>query len=184
MKPRTGFAALNILLLALGGVAHGASDNHKESLRGLTGVCVRLQPLSDGQKQDGLDARSIQTNVEQKLKQAGINVLTPSQAAQAPGSPTLYILINAKELFYPTGVTFDPAGRPYNDPPYIVMVTVSLLQDAMSVRDPKLRLKEAKTWDAGYLRPLERQLLRQAAGTVGDLVDEFVADWRAVNSKK
>jgi hypothetical protein len=64
------------------------------------------------------------------------------------------------------------------------MVTVSLLQDAMSVRDPKLRLKEAKTWDAGYLRPLERQLVRQAAGTVGDLVDQFVADWRAVNSKK
>ena len=153
-------------------------------MRGLTGVCVRLEHLSESEKQDGLDERSIQTGAEQKLRQAGINVLTPSQAAQEPGSPTLYIFVNAKQLFYPTGVTFDPAGRPYNDPPYVVMVTVSLLQNVVSVRDPKLGLREAKTWDAGYLRPLDRALLRQAGATVGDLVDEFIADWRAVNPKK
>jgi hypothetical protein len=87
-------------------------------------------------------------------------------------------------LFYPTGVTFDPAGRPYNDPPYIVMVTVSLLQNVVSARDPNLKLREVKTWDAGYLRPLEHALLRQARLTVGDLVDQFVADWKSVNPKK
>jgi hypothetical protein len=176
--------ALSIFLLVVGGVARGASESHKESLRGLTGVCVRVEPLSEGAKQNGLDERSIQTDAEQKLRQAGIAVLTPSQATKEPGSPTLDIFVNTKLLFYPTGVTFDPAGRPYNSPPYVVMVTVALLQNVVSVRDPKLRLREAKVWDAGYLRSLDPPVLKQARTTAGDLVDEFIGDWRAVNRKK
>jgi len=177
-------AALSIVLLVVGGVARGASENHRESLRGLTGVCVRVEHLSENAKQDGLDERSIQTEAEQKLRQAGITVLTPSQATQQPASPTLYIFVNAKQLFYPTCVTFDPAGRPYNSPPYLVMVTVALLQNVVSARDPNLRLREVKTWDAGYLRSLDPPLLKQASTTVGDLVGEFIGDWRAVNQKK
>lgn len=184
MKPRTGFAALSIFLLVVGGVARGASENHRESLRGLTGVSVRVERLSENARQEGLDERAIQTDAEQKLRQAGIAVLTPSQATQQPGSPTLYIFVNAKQLFYPTGVTFDPAGRPYNSPPYIVMVTVALLQNAVSARDPNLRLREVKTWDAGYLTCLDPPLLKQARTNVGDLVGEFIGDWRAVNQKK
>jgi hypothetical protein len=184
MKPRAGFAALSILLLVVGGVARGASENHRESLRGLTGVCVRVEHLSEGAKRDGLDERGIQTDAEQKLRQAGIAVLTPAQAAQQPGSSTLYIFVNARQLYYPTGVTFDPAGRPYNSPPYIVMITVALLQNVVSVRDPNLRLREAKTWDAGYLTCLDPPLLKQARTSAGNLVSEFVGDWRAVNQKK
>lgn len=184
MKPGAAFAALSVLLLVVGGVARGAGENHRESLRGLTGVCVRVERLSESARQDGLDERGVQTDVEQKLKQAGIAVLTPSQAAQEPGSPTLYVFINAKSLFYPTGVTFDPAGRPYNSPPYVVMVTVSLLQNVVSARDPNQRLREVKTWDAGYLTSRDPVLLKQARTTVGDLVNEFIADWRAVNQKK
>ena len=171
-------------MLVVGGVARGATANHKESLRGLTGVCVRVERLSEDAKQNGLDEGGIQTDAEQKLRQAGIAVLTPAQAAKEPGSPTLYVHVNTKLLFYPTGVMFDPAGRPYNSPPYIVNATVALLQNVVSVRDPNLRLREVKTWDAGYLRTLDPGALKQARDTVGDLVDQFIADWRAVNSKK
>jgi len=171
-------------LLVVGGVARGASQSHKESLRGLTGVSVRVEPLSEDAKQNGLDERSIQTDVEQKLKQAGIAVLAPAQAAKEPGGPTLYVNVNTKLLFYPTGVMFDPAGRPYNNPPYIVMVTVALLQSVVSVRDPNLRVSDAKTWDAGYMRSLDPGSLKEARTTVGDLVNEFIGDWRAVNQKK
>ena len=184
MKPASAFAALSILLLVVAGVARGAGENHKESLRGLTGVSVRVGPLSENSKLDGLDERSIQTETEQKLKQAGIAVLTATQAAQEPGAPTLYISVNAKQLYYPMGVTFDPAGRPYNTPPYIVMVTAALLQNVVSARDANLRLREVKTWDAGYLTSIDSARLKQARTTVGDLVSEFIADWRAVNQKK
>lgn len=171
-------------MLVLGGVARGASDARGESLRGLTGVSVRVERLSQSAKEDGLTEAALQTAAEQKLKAAGIGVLTPAQAAQAPGSPILYVFVNAKPLFYPTGVTFDPAGRPYNSPPYVVMVTVGLLQDVVSARDPNLRIHEAKTWDAGYLRSLDHSALKETVATVRDLVDGFVADWKSVNSKK
>jgi hypothetical protein len=64
------------------------------------------------------------------------------------------------------------------------MVTVALLQNVVSVRDPNLRLREVKTWDAGYLRSLDHGALKEARATVGDLVDGFIADWRVVNPKK
>jgi hypothetical protein len=184
MKPGKGFAALFIFLLVVAGVASGAAENHRESLRGLTGVAVRVERISQNARQDGLDEKTVQADVEQKLKQAGIAVLTTAQAAQDPGGPTLYISISAKLLYYPQGVVFDPAGRPYNGPPYVVATTVSLLQSVMSPRDPKLKLPEAKTWDSGYLTTIDPALLKKnARATLGDLVDGFVADWKAANKK-
>jgi len=161
---------LSIFLLVVGGVARGAADNHRESLRGLTGVSVRVERLSEDATYDGLAARNIQLDVEQKLKQAGIAVLTGVEAAQDPSSPVLYIFVNAK--------------LPYNSPPYAVMTTVSLLQNVVSARDASLRLREVKTWDAGYLTVLNPDELKKARTTVGDLVGEFINDWRAVNQKK
>ncbi len=170
MKPGAVFAALSVFLLVAGGVARGAAENERESLRGLTGVSVRVERLSGSAIQDGLSEKSLQTDTEQKLKQAGITVLTAAQAAQEPGSPVLYIYVNAK--------------LPYNAPPYAVMTTVALLQNVVSARDPNLKLREVKTWDAGYLTALDPSVLKQARTTVSDLVDEFVNDWRTVNQKK
>jgi hypothetical protein len=169
MRFGTGFAALSIFLLVVGGVARGAGESHRESLRGLTGVAVRVERLSGSANQDGLDAKSLLADTEQKLKQAGITVLTAAQAAQEPGSPVLYISVNAK--------------LPYDSPPYSVMTTVALLQNVVSARDANLKLREVKTWDAGYLTSLDPTLLKQVRTTVGDLVNEFIADWRAVNKK-
>ena len=169
MKPGAVFAALSVFLLVLGGVARGAGPNHKETLRGLTGVTIRVERLSGSANQDGLDARLIQTDAEQKLKKAGIAVLTAAQAAQDPSGPVLYISVNAR--------------LPYNSPPYAVMITVAVLQNVVSARDANLKLREVKTWDAGYLTALDPTLLKQARTMVGDLVDEFVNDWREVNQK-
>ena len=169
MKLGAAFSALIVFFLAVGGVARGASQNHKETLRGLTGVTLRVERLSESATYDGLSARLIQTDAEEKLKKAGIAVLTAAQAAQEPGSPVLYIFVNAK--------------LPYNSAPYAVMITVAVLQNVVSARDANLKLSEVKTWDAGYLTALDPSILKQARTMVGDLVDEFVRDWREVNKK-
>jgi hypothetical protein len=150
-------------------VALGAGDNHKESLRGLTGVAVRVEPLTGTAADDGPDAKSIQADVEQQLKKAGINVLPAAQVAQEPGSPVLYVEIGAKMHF--------------NTPPYAVKTTVALLQNAVSPRDANLKLREVKTWDAGYLTALDPNLLKHVRPMVADLVNEFIADWKAINKK-
>ena len=170
MKSGTSAAALGILLLWGGGTASGASQYHRESLRGLAGVAPRVERIAPDAQQYGLDEMSIYTDVEQRLGKAGIKALTAGQLSQEPGSPVLYIRVNAKQS--------------YDAPVYAVNVTVALLQDAVAARDSNLKLREVKTWDAGYMRTYAPDNLAQARSVVSDLVDEFIRDWIAANSKK
>jgi len=168
MKPANR-SALAMLLLG-GVVAWGASENHRESLRGLTGVEVRVERLSDAARSGGLEEKSLAADAEQRLRTAGIRVLAAGQASQEPGAPVLYIRVNVKVS--------------YDAPVFAAGVTVALLQDLVAARNPGLRLREAKTWDAGYMRTYDQAGLRQARGVVNGLVDEFIKDFRETNAKK
>ena len=170
MRPTASTAAVGLLLLLGGGVAQGASQYHRESLRGLGGVAPRVERIAPDAQQRGLDEMSIYADVEQRLGKAGIKVLTAGQVSQEPGSPVLYIRVNARQS--------------YDAPVYAVSVTVALLQDAVAARDSNLKLREAKTWDAGYMRTYDPASLGQARAVVSDLVDEFIRDWTAANPKK
>ena len=169
MNARRRLAALGMLSLFVGGTCLGAPENERESLRGLTGVSVRIERLSDSARRGGLDEQAIRTDVEQKLRQAGIQVLTAGQITAEPGSPVLYIHINAR--------------APWGSTNYAVNTIVALLQGAVASRNDSLRLREVKTWDVGYLTTVSRANLPQVRKTVSDLVDEFIGDWRAANPK-
>jgi len=170
MRRVTSSAAVAILLTLGGGAASGASQYHRESLRGLGGVAPRVERIAPDAQQQGLDEMSICADVEQRLSKAGIRVLAAGQSSQEPGSPVLYIRVNARQS--------------YDAPVYAVNVTVALLQDAVAGRDSSLKLREAKTWDAGYMRTYTSANLAQARSVVSDLVDEFIRDWTAANPKK
>ena len=170
MRRVTSSAAVAILLTLGGGAASGASQYHRESLRGLGGVAPRVERIAPDAQQQGLDEMGIYADVEQRLSKAGIRVLTAGQLSQEPGSPVLYVRVNAKQS--------------YDAPVYAVNVTVALLQDAVAGRDPSLKLREVKTWDAGYMRTYTSANLAQARSVVSDLVDEFIRDWTAANPKK
>ena len=86
---RARLLALTSLLLIP--VPCGAADPEAESLRGLSGVNVLVENLSDSAKRAGLEKNSIQTDVELKLRLAGIKVLTDEEWLYAPGDPYLYV---------------------------------------------------------------------------------------------
>src|SRR5690349_8518843 len=71
----------------------GASDTEysRKSLKGIDGVHVVVETLADAVKQDGLSAQDIQTDVELKLRLAGIKVLTQKENLAMPGYPCLYV---------------------------------------------------------------------------------------------
>ena len=165
----TARSALAMLLLGAI-VAWGASENHRESLRGLAGVQVRVERLSDAAHSGGLEEKTLAADAEQRLRAGGIKVLAAGQSSQEPGSPVLYIRVNVKPS--------------YDAPVFAVGVTVALLQDVVAARDQGPRIREAKTWDAGYMRTYDQAGLRQARGVAGDLVDEFIKDFRRVNAKQ
>ena len=150
-------------------MAWSASPDHMASLRGITAVAVRFEPVSDDARYDGLNPQTIQVDVEQSLKKAGIKLLTAPEALAEPGSPTLYVRINVK--------------IPYDGTEYSVNTTLALLQDAVAARDPNLKLHQAKTWDAGYLTVIPRADVRRVRGIVQDLMNEFIKDWQTANGK-
>lgn len=169
MNPGRRLAVLNILLLIGGGILWSAGPDHMASLKGITGVNVKFERVSEDARYDGLDPTSIQGDTEQLLKKAGIKLLTAPEALAEPGSPTLYVRINAK--------------IPWNSSDYSVNTTVALLQDAVSARDASVKLRQAKTWDAGYLTVIARADMRQVRNIVRDLINEFVKDWQTANGK-
>jgi len=170
MKPQINLWIIAAALAATNGLLFAAAENHRESLRGLSAVTVRVERLSEEARAGGLSEQALRAEVEQRLKAAGLKVLTPSEAAQTPGRPVLYVRVNAR--------------LPYSSDTYAVNVTLALLQDVTAARDPGLTIREAKTWDAGYLRTWPRQSLPQVMNTVRDLTDEFVGDWKLANSAR
>jgi hypothetical protein len=69
------------------------ADNEfeRESLKGLQGVGVLIENLNADAERAGLDSSTLTTDVELRLRQAGIVVLSRAERVRAPGSPYLYV---------------------------------------------------------------------------------------------
>ena len=66
---------IEVVLLTWSSVAFAEMpDRAKETLRGLLGVTVVVEPLQDSAEQDGLTRRQLQAEVERQLQAAGICV--------------------------------------------------------------------------------------------------------------
>jgi len=70
-------------------------SDQKESLKGLKGIGILVEPLNPDLEPTGLSRSQIQQAVEWQLTQAGIGVLSPEERLKEPGKPYLYINLNA-----------------------------------------------------------------------------------------
>lgn len=72
----------------------------KETLRGLPGVAVVIEPLHPTTERDGLKRSQLLAEVEQQLKDAGIRVLTQEEWKATPGAPYLYVNVATLKKSY------------------------------------------------------------------------------------
>ena len=72
-------------------LAHAASPDQRESLRGLPGVQVLIEDIRPNAQADGLSQEAIRTAVELILRSSGIRVLTQSERSEMPSKPYLYV---------------------------------------------------------------------------------------------
>src|SRR5215472_3875500 len=79
----------------LGQVATAEED--RESLRGLTGVYVLVEHLTKEAERDGLSENQLQTDVELRLRRAGIKVQTRQESLASPGRPYLYVRVTERK---------------------------------------------------------------------------------------
>jgi hypothetical protein len=144
----------------------GAADSQIEraSLTGLTTISVVVEALSPIAEKNGLTTATLQTDVERRLRQAGIN-LTPDADAY------LYVHITVA----------DPG--PSLPLPYIV--DVSLMQEVTLPRGLKTRTPlQCPTWSLNRLGMSSADRVRTpVTDRVDEFVDQFIRAFQSVNPK-
>jgi len=139
----------------------------RETLRGLKGLHVLIaEQLRDDIKQAGLTQSILKTDVELKLRKAGIQVLTRVEAYLTQGIPYLSVNVIGLKLESPRG--------------FIYSVRVEFRQDVILSRNRSIEASST-TWQKNTtgIHPNVRYIRE----VVSDLVDEFMNDYLAVNPK-
>src|SRR5580765_7342709 len=69
------------------------TGDKRETLRGLGEVSVLVEYLPDDVEREGLSREQLTRDIEVRLRQAGLHVLTISEVANSPGAPYLYVAV-------------------------------------------------------------------------------------------
>jgi len=163
---RTGIL---LLMAAIGVTLRAATPGEVQTLKGIQGVAVLIEPLTSEVEAAGLHETDIQTDVELKLRLAGIKVLTMAQAVNPPFVPYLYVnedveLSQQQRLAY-------------------FAIKCDLVQGVRLTRDASITTSAA-TWDVFAAGITGQANLRGIRDGVKELVDRFINAYLSVNPKK
>lgn len=152
--------------LAVCAAPAAASDTQADrvTLTGLTPLSVVVEGLPPIAQSNGLTNAALQTDVERRLRQAGIS-LTPDADAY------LYVHVTIA----------DPGGTL----PLPYFVDISLMQEVTLPRGLKTRTPiQSPTWELTSLGMVSAAGLKVAiTDRVAQFVDQFVVAYRSVNPK-
>lgn len=167
---KTPLMAVLVLTVALAcPVAAGEEPSAGAKLAGLSGVFVAVEEIRADAERDGLFRSTLQTDVELKLRQAGVRVLTEAEASATPGRPWLYLTVATYR------------GR---ENIYAYSIRLALLERAIPVRNPTISLG-ALTWRAtGKLGLVGAENLSQLREPIRDTVDQFINAYLEANPKR
>jgi hypothetical protein len=158
-----------LLTTALAGGATGVfaemPERAKETLRGLPGVTVVIEPLQETAEHDGLTRGQLQTEVERQLQAAGIRVLTQEEWRTTPGSPYLYVNVSALKKNY--GL-------------YAYSIEVCLNQLVTLTRNQNIQ-EFAETWETREVGTVGKDRLATVQESVASHVNIFIRDYFSVN---
>ena len=137
----------------------------RETLRGLPGLEVLIESIPPELERAGLTTAGLRTELEQRLKAGGVAVYASQKENPSPAKPYLYVHLNPLEL---------PGQL------QAVAIQVHVRQTLQSLVTNS-HIVNAMTWDRHTviaMRPTDMSLLKE---TVLEMVDGFIADWRAVH---
>ena len=140
-------------------------EQQRETLRGLAGVAVVVEPLNAEAEQDGLQQGRLQATVEKQLRAAGIPVLSKETWSVTPGGPYLYVNIAALKKQYKL---------------YAYSIEVCLNQLVTLARDRNIR-QFAETWETREVGTVGSDKLVTVQDSIARHVETFIAAYRTVN---
>jgi hypothetical protein len=168
IKAFFSFVGLVVLSMICGDAQAQDIEQTRNALKGLTGVFVIIEtPLEPDAIAGGLSHDAIRTEVELKLRQAGIRVLSGDEWERTPGKPYLQV--------WPKVLKGGTLGG------YIYHISVEFKQHVSLVRTPDIKVFGA-TWSAEHMGYTPD--LKDIRDRMKDLVDKFIAAYLSVNPKK
>jgi hypothetical protein len=165
MKIRLATSLLTLFLVGIASPAVRADDGRlsRATLKGLSAIYVMVEDLPEGAKILGLSKEAIQTDVELKLRLAGISVVTQAEDMKLPGNPALYVVVNL------------------TDPARAASIDVEVQQNAMLERNNQWAPR-ITTWSTGMV--VSNPTAQGIRDYVKDHVDTFLNAWLFVNPKQ
>lgn len=153
-----------VVFLLLPGVSQ-ALITDQEVLVGIEGVHVLVEKIDPKAERLGLTAAQIKTDVELRLRKAGVRVFSREETFKTPGSPVLYVQVYTK------------VGQN--------LVTCS---SHVTLKETVTLARGGETygaiWETDSQGTVGQNNIRQIREVVGDLADKFINDYLAANPKK
>jgi hypothetical protein len=141
-------------------------DAERESLRGLSGIEVHVEPLDSEIEQLGLTTGKIEQDIRQRLQKSGVKLLTERERLATP--PAAILIVRMDTLH-------DRIGRYFYSTDLLLAQRVKLetpgAPEASAVTWKKLGVVSTVADD--NVKHLEDQVLRK--------VDQFIKDYLGVN---
>jgi hypothetical protein len=138
----------------------------RDTLRGLPGVEVQVEPFEPDLERDGLPYAAIRSDIVQRLRGGGVAVYASQNENPSEAKPYLYVDVNGVRL----------GGQNL----YAIALQVQLRQ---TLRSPVTasNIVDAMTWDARTVLMVPRNNLASVRITIQQYVDHFIDDWKAVH---
>lgn len=156
-------------IIGLSGGRSWALDHEvtRATLRGVAGVAVVVESLDPDVERAGLTPQQLQTDVELRLRQAGMRVLTAKERLGTPGAPNVYVNVNV--LLRSEGlVAFN--------------IDVEVQQEATLKTDGSWAM--VATWSVGYLGGVSStRFVDTVRNRVRAQVDQFINAYRSVHPR-
>lgn len=143
-----------------------SQNKYQKPLSGLPGVVIGISGGFDGLAKDGFDPQQIQTDIELRLRKAGIKILSKEDDTERHRQPRLYVFVTAVK---------------FNSNYYACHIEVEVKEDATVDRNS--RRSAATSWGRGTLVVVTDGNLRRVRDEIGDYVDAFANDYLAANPR-
>ena len=165
----------------------------RETLRGVTPLYVVIEGITPELEQNGMSLNQLKTDVEYKLKKAGINVITTREERDPAGSfpAGLHVRINALKS--------DILKSTINIDYYAISIDVELIQRCLPLTHESVSLFAKKdidlfyisshsglacTWSTGNIYLAGGERIIDIRDCVQELVDQFIKAYVSVNPKR
>jgi len=150
--------------------ARGPAEPYQSSsLRGLSGVRLLVTDLNPDAERGGLIKSDLQTDIESRLRKAGIRVLTEEEWRETPRAPLLYVKADALRG---------------SNIAYAYYINVQLYQRVSIEQTPNNISGFAATWSTGSMGIADQVKLKGLVmGSLRNEVDEFIKAYLAENLK-